>query len=207
MSRRRVEIKADPAYWRAFAELMSRIEATLGNYKGRAVPVYVAGGAASHIYTGSRLSADVDATLGRRLLLPDDLQVMYQAQDGKRHTLYFDRQYNDTLGLLHDDAHAESVSIDVPGVSRKRLDVRVLSPVDLAVSKLVRYADPDQEDIKALARAGLLDSAQLRKRAEEALTGYIGRVNDVRISIDQACRMVDEIGGPGRPGKRRNQPL
>ena len=204
MSRQRIEIKADPAYWRAFAELMSRIEAALGNYKGPPVPVYIAGGAASHIYTGSRLSADIDATLGRRLLLPDDLQVMYKAEDGKHRTLYFDRQYNDTLGLMHEDAHADSVSIDVPGVNRKRLDVRVLSPVDLAVSKLARYADPDQEDIKALARAGLLDSTELRRRAEEALVGYIGRLNDVHISIDQACRMVDEIVRPKHPKKRRS---
>lgn len=201
MSRQRVEIKADPAYWRAFAELMSRIEATLGNYKGPPVPVYVAGGAASHIYTGSRISADVDATLGRRLLLPDDLQVMYKAEDGKHHTLYFDRQYNDTLGLMHEDGHEDSLPIDVPGVNRKRLDVRVLSPVDLAVSKLARYADPDREDIKALARAGLLDSRELRRRAEEALAGYIGRVKDVGISIDQACRMVDEIVRPKRSKK------
>jgi hypothetical protein len=196
MSPRRVEIKADPAYWQAFAELMSRIEAALGDYKGPAVPVYVAGGAASHLYTGSRLSADVDATLGRRLLLPDDLQVMYKSEDGKHRTLYFDRQYNDTLGLLHGDAHADSVPIDVPGVKRKRLDVRVLSPVDLAVSKLARFADPDQEDIKALARGGLLKSKDLRARAEEALAGYIGRVNDVRISIDKACRLVEEIARP-----------
>ena len=202
MSRRAVQIKADPGYWRAFAELMSRIEAGLGDYKGVAVPVYVAGGAASHIYTGSRLSADVDATLGRRLLLPDDLQIMYKAEDGKHRTLYFDRQYNESLGLMHEDAHADSVSIDVPGVNRKRLDVRILSPVDLAVSKLARYADPDQQDIGALARAGLLDSGRLRQRAEEALGGYIGRVSEVRVSIDQACRMVDELVRPRRPGKR-----
>jgi hypothetical protein len=193
LSRKRIQIKADPAYWQAFAELMSRIEAGLGDYKGPAVPVYVAGGAASHLYTGSRLSADVDATLGRRLLLPDDLQVLYKSGDGKNRTLYFDRQYNDTLGLMHEDAHSDSVSIDVPGVNRKRLDVRLLAPVDLAVSKLGRFADPDQEDIKALARAGLLESGPLRKRAVEALAAYIGRVDDVRISVDQACRMVDEI--------------
>jgi hypothetical protein len=201
VSRRALQVKADPDYWRAFAELMSRIEAGLGDYKGPAVPVYVAGGAASHIYTGSRLSADIDATLGRRLLLPDDLQVMYKAEDGKHRTLYFDRQYNDTLGLMHEDAHADSLSIDVPGVNRKRLDVRILSPVDLAVSKLARYADPDREDISALARAGLLDPRQLRKRAEEALKGYIGRVGDVRISIDQACRIVEEVA-PQRPRRR-----
>lgn len=193
MSRARVEIRADPGYWHAFAELMSRIEAALGDYRGPPVPVYVAGGAAAHIYTGSRLSADIDAAFGRRLLLPDDLQVMYKAGDGTQRTVYFDRHYNDTLGLMHEDAHADSASIEVPGINRKRLDVRILSPVDLAVSKLARYAQPDREDIKALAAAGLLDPAKLRRRAEEALAGYIGRANDVRISIDHACRAVDEI--------------
>jgi hypothetical protein len=92
---------------------------------------------------------------------------------------------------MHEDAHADSLSIDVPKVKRKRLDVRLLSPVDLAVSKLARFADPDQEDIKALAGAGLLDAKELRARADEALAGYIGRVNDVRISLDKACRMVE----------------
>ena len=202
MKPRPIERKADPAYWKAFAGLRSRIAASLGDYKGKAVPVYVAGGAASHIYTGTRLSHDIDATLGRRLLLPDDLQVMYKGKDGKHHTLYFDRNYNDTLGLLHEDAHADSVPIDVPGVDRKRLDVRLLSPVDLAVSKLARFGEPDQQDIKALARAGLLESRALRERAEEALGAYIGRVNDVRISIDQACRMVDEIAGTRRATRR-----
>ena len=202
MKPRPIELKADPAYWKAFAELMSRIGASLGDYKGKAVPIYVAGGAASHIYTGTRLSHDIDATLGRRLLLPDDLQVMYKGEDGKHHTLYFDRNYNDTLGLLHENAHADSVPIDVPGVDRKRLDVRLLSPVDLAVSKLARFGEPDQQDIKALARAGLLESRALRGRAEEALGACIGRVNDVRISIDQACRMVDEIAGTRRARKR-----
>ena len=158
-------------------------------------------------YTGSRLSADIDAALGRRMLLPDDLQVTYKAEDGKHHTLYFDRQYNDTLGLMHEGAHADSVSIDVPGVNPKRLDVRVLSAVDLAVSKLARCADPDREDIKALARAGLLDSGKLRQRAEQALGGYIGRVSDVRDSIDLACRMIDEITtGSGHPPRTRAKP-
>ena len=48
--------------------------------------------------------------------VPDDLQVMYKARDGKVRTLYFDRQYNETLGLLHEDAHRDSAALEVPGV-------------------------------------------------------------------------------------------
>ncbi|HET9577655.1 MAG TPA: DUF6036 family nucleotidyltransferase [Usitatibacter sp.] len=194
----RIEPKADPEYWKAFAQLMARIEAALGDYSGPPVPVYVAGGAASHIYTGARFSHDIDATLGRRVLLPRDLEVMYRAADGKLRTLYFDRQYNEAFGLMHEDAHRDSLPIDVPGVDPKRLQVRVLTPVDLAVSKLVRFADPDRADIEALARAGLLGADDLRKRAEDALAGYIGRVSDVRISIDFACRLIRQARPPGR---------
>ncbi len=178
---------------------MSRIEASLGDYKGPPIPVYVAGGAATHIYTGSRFSGDIDAVLGRRLLLPQNLEAMYRDSAGKLRLVYFDRQYNDTPGLMHEDTHDDSVPIEVPGVNGKRLAVRVLSPVDLAVSKLARFAEPDQEDIKALARFGLLDAKALRRRAEEALSGYtIGNLTFVRISIDQACKIVDEINRAGR---------
>ena len=173
-----VELKADPEYWKAFAQLMARIEAALGDYSGPPVPVYVAGGAASHIYTGARFSHDIDAAIGRRLLLPRNLEVMYRDTGGSLRTLYFDRQYNDTLGLMHQDAHRDSVPLDVPGVDPKRLQVRVLAPVDLAVSKLARFAEPDREDIQALARAGLLTSDDLR-------AGGLHRARKGRADLDR----------------------
>ena len=198
----RIELRADPEYWKAFAQLMARIEAALGDYSGPPVPVYVAGGAASHIYTGARFSHDIDAAIGCRLLLPRNLEVMYRDADGRLRTLYFDRQYNDTLGLMHQDARRDSVPIDVPGVDPKRLQVRVLAPVDLAVSKLARFADPDREDIVALAHAGLLTAGDLRQRAKDALAGYLGRVSDLRISLDLACRLIEDARRPRRAKKR-----
>ena len=123
---------------------------------------------------------------------------MYRDAGGSLRTLYFDRQYNDTLGLMHPDAQRDSLPIDVPGVDPKRLRVRVLAPVDLAVSKLARFADPDRADIQALARAGLLSAGDLRKRAEDALAGYIGRARDVRVSIDLACRLIEDASRPRR---------
>jgi hypothetical protein len=79
------------------------------------------------------------------------------------------------------------------------IDVRVLAPVDLAVSKLSRFADQDREDILLLAREGLIDPASLRKRAEQALAGYVGDLNSVRNSIDIACRLIESA----RPPRRR----
>jgi hypothetical protein len=78
----------------------------------------------------------------------------------------------------------------------------VLTPLDLAVSKLARFAEPDRADIEALARARLVTVEQIRKRADEALGGYVGRVNDARISLDIACRLIEQAQLARRPPKR-----
>lgn len=182
-------LKGDSAYLRAFAEIMKRLERAMGK-GGKPVVVCVAGGAALHLYTGARVSKDIDAKVMARFIPPTDLQVSYVDADGHARLLYFDTQYNDTFGLLHEDAYADAVSIEVEGVDRHRLDVRLLSPLDLAVSKLSRFEMHDQEDIRALAREGLIDAARLRKRAEEALPSYVGDVQRVRNSIGLAEKIV-----------------
>ena len=187
------ELKADAAYLGAFTELMKRIERSLGKGASRgAVVVCIAGGAALHLYTGTRVSKDIDAKVMARFLPPDDLEVSYKDSDGHARLLYFDTQYNDTYGLLHEDAYDDAVSIKLAGVDGRRLDVRLLTPLDLAVSKLSRFEKHDQDDIKALARAGLIEAKSLRRRAEEALPSYVGDVRRVRNSIDSAEKLVRE---------------
>ena len=186
---RQPALQADPAYLKAFAEIMHRIENAVANKAGPVV-ICVAGGAALHLYTGSRVSKDIDAKVMARFIPPKDLQVSYRDANGRGHLLYFDTQYNDTYGLLHENAYEDAVSIRVPGVDPRRLDVQLLSPLDLAVSKLSRYEAHDQDDIRALARQGLIEAAALRQRAEEALPSYVGDVKRVRNSIDLAVKLV-----------------
>lgn len=179
-----------PAYFQAFSKLLARIDKSLAGYSGSPIPVYVAGGAALHLYTGARFSNDIDASIRARIALPTDLSVAYKGPDGRPRTLYFDTQYNESFALLHEDVHRDSIPIDVPGVSPSRLDVRLFSPIDLAVSKLSRFEQHDREDILALAEAGLIDAAALRERAEEALPDYVGDVKRLKTSIKLACRMI-----------------
>jgi hypothetical protein len=184
-------LKADPEYFKAFAEVMKRLQDSLKSAVGRKpVVVCVAGGAALHLYTGSRVSKDVDATVLARFLPPDNLEVSYRDADGHARLLYFDTQYNDTYALLHENAYEDAISIKVPGVDAKRLDVRLLQPLDLAVSKLSRFEAHDQEDIRALAIAGLIDAKGLRARAEEALPAYVGETRRVRTSIALAEKLI-----------------
>ena len=179
-------------YEKALLEVLRRVQEQLKASQSKALPVrmYIAGGAALHLLTGERVTEDVDATFSRKVLFDRDIEVSYRDADGRARFMYLDRSYNDTLGLLHEDAYDDSRPVELPGIDPKVLQVRMLSPLDLAVSKLARFADQDRLDIELLARQGLIRSAKLRKRAMEALGGYVGNASSVRTSIEIACRLV-----------------
>ena len=185
-------------YRRAFDDVILRILRQLEAGKPDAFPLrmFIAGGAALHLLTGQRVTEDIDATFSKRILL-DDINVSYRDPDGRARLLYLDRNYNATRGLMHEKAYEDSRQVDVPGVDKARIDVRVLSPLDLAVSKIARFADQDREDIELLARQGLVKAKSLRKRAEEAMKDYVGNTDSVQQSINIACRIVAAITGEG----------
>jgi hypothetical protein len=185
-------------YLEAFAQIAGKIAQSLKGTPASALPLrmFIAGGAALYLHTGARVSEDIDATFSRRLVVSDDMSVSYRDVDGRAHLLYLDRNYNDTLGLLHEDAYEDSVAVTIPGVDAKLIDVRVLSPLDLAVSKLSRFSDQDRQDIELLARERLITAKALRRRAEHALTGYVGNTGAVKTTIDIACRIVDAANPP-----------
>ena len=157
---------------------MARIGRTLGAGRpARPVVVCVAGGAALHFYTGARYTNDIDAKIFARVMLdPKELQVAYADADGRTRLLYLDTQYNDSFALLHHAAYDDARQIDLAGVDARRLDVRLLTPLDLAVSKLSRYS--------------AVDAAALRRRAEAALPDYVGNLNRIKNSIELAVKLV-----------------
>jgi uncharacterized nucleotidyltransferase DUF6036 len=183
---------ARPEYVEAFRQVAMRIVSSLAKVPRTDLPIkmYVAGGAALHFYTGERVSRDIDAVFSRRIALPDNLEVAYRDADGAARLLYFDRQYNDTLSLMHEDAQADSLSLSLRGIDAERLDVRLLAPLDLAVSKLSRFSEQARNDILSLARHRSVRPAALRARAVEALAGYVGSTERIRGSIELACRII-----------------
>ena len=189
----RPDRRANPAYLAAFAQVVAKIASRLKDVNPRLLPIrlYVAGGAALYLHTGNRVSADIDGVFSHRVVIDDDLEAAYKDADGRARVLYLDRNYNDTLGLMHEDAHADAEKLALSGNDGKVVEVRVLTPLDLAVSKLSRYSGQDREDIELLAREKLIDAKSLRKRAGEALGGYVGDVAVVRNSIDLACNLID----------------
>jgi Nucleotidyltransferase of unknown function (DUF6036) len=183
---------ASPTYVAAFAEIAARIAATLADLPRRARPIrmYVAGGAALHLYVGERVSRDIDAAFSHRIALPNNLDVAFRDADGSARVLYFDRQYSDTLALLHEDSYDDSRPIDLPNIDPDVLEVRLLTPVDLAISKLGRFSAQDRDDIVTLARHRLIAAIDVRQRAEAALVAYVGDLTRVQGSIEIACRLI-----------------
>lgn len=98
--------------------------------------------------------------------------------------------FDDSFALLHQRAHDDALPLAPEGVDVRRLRVKLLTPLDLAVSKLSRFSEHDQADIRALAQAQLIGANALRRRAEEALPDYVGNLDRIRTPILLACRLI-----------------
>jgi Nucleotidyltransferase of unknown function (DUF6036) len=157
------------------------------------VKMYLAGGMAMNFYCGTRYTEDVDAFFSRRILIPNDMTIPYKRPDEKDGLIYFDTQYNPTFGLLHEHAEDDAVFWAGIGNENRMVHLYLLSPVDLAVSKISRFSDQDQEDIIELAKAGLINAESLRSRAEVAIIDYIGNVENVKNSINIICDEIQNI--------------
>jgi hypothetical protein len=161
------DASADPAYLKAFATIMSRVERGLGA-QSPAMPVSACVVAAPRfifiqVCEYQRTSTPAH---GARPARSNDLQVAYRDKDGHARLLYFNTQYNDSFALLHHDAYDDAAPIQLEGVDAHRLIVKLLTPLDLAVSKLARFSQQDQLDIRTLARERLFTATRLRRRAQ-----------------------------------------
>lgn len=187
-------MSADPTFYTHTAladglrELFKQLEQRLALQNP--VNVYLAGGMAVHLYTANRVTTDVDAEFGGRIHLPNDLMVEITLEDGTPQVVYLDTNYNSTFALLHEDYLDDSLPVEL-GMDHIR--VHVLSPVDLAVSKISRFAENDKHDIAALVRLGLTTADEIEKRANSALTGYVGGQAMLQCNLRDAVQLARQI--------------
>lgn len=157
------------------------------------INVFLAGGMAVHLYTASRTTCDVDAEFSSadpnqrvRMIIPADIAVEIEV-DGVETVVYFDTNYNSTFALMHEDYMDDALPVQM-GMEKLRL--HVLSPVDLVVSKVARFADNDREDIESLVRHGLTTADEIERRAHEALGGFVGNTNMLLHNIRDAVALA-----------------
>lgn len=164
------------------------------------VKLYLAGGMAAHLYTASRFTSDVDAEFSARVAVPPDITAKVIQGDGAPRTIYFDTNYNSTFALMHEDHQEDAIPLDI---GTTHLKLFVLSPVDLAVSKIARLSDNDKRDIADLVREGLVSPDEIKQRAEAALGGYVGGVAMLTANLNDAYELAMAAQGrtaaPSRP--------
>ncbi|HWS28316.1 MAG TPA: DUF6036 family nucleotidyltransferase [Xanthomonadales bacterium] len=184
------------ALGKALRELFKQLEERLALHSP--VNVYLAGGMAVHLYTADRVTTDVDAEFSARVFIPGDLVVDVTLEDGTRAAVHFDTNYNSTFALMHEDHADDAIALDL-GLRHIRL--HVLSPLDLAVSKISRFAENDKEDIAALVRLGLASADEIERRATSALAGYVGGQALLKLNLQDAvalARDVERVSAPRR---------
>ncbi len=169
-------------------------------YSGAPIKMIVAGGLAVHRYCDTRHTGDVDATFTARLM-PRGKPIIgeYRGRDGSPRTLYLDKNFNPAFALLH--SNFDEDAREWPGLenSGRLVQVFVLSPVDLATSKLSRYSEQDREDILALASVTDLTPEALKARAEDAMIDYIGDKSSLRQNLEDAMRQMIRFRGVSTP--------
>lgn len=146
---------------------------------------------AVHLYTAERVTTDVDAEFGARVFIPGDLIVDVTLEDGTRQAVYFDTNYNSSFALMHEDYTDDAILLDL-GIEHIRL--YVLSPLDLAVSKIARFAENDKEDIAALLRLGLTNADEIEHRATSAMAGYVGGLSMLKQNLKDALALARTVG-------------
>jgi hypothetical protein len=190
---------AYPELERALAELVARIDDLIADsgYRGDPIAMYLAGGMAVNFYCGTRYTEDVDAFFSHKVLLPfEDMIVDYQRADGSMSFIYLDQNYSPTFSPMHGDFARASVLWAAPCAAASHVKLFVLSAVDLAVSKLARFAEQDIDDVLSLAQAGLFTVAELRERAEQAVATCIGNTAAIQSEIELICFRIESKRPP-----------
>ncbi len=199
-----------PELQSALAVFLDRLDRELreSGFSGKPVQMYLAGGLAVNYYCGTRYTGDIDASFSHRILLQDDQLVLeYRKRDGSSALLYFDRNYNASLALLHEDFETDSLEWEGIGNERRLVHLRVLAPLDVAVSKVARFSTQDRQDIRDLARVAGFGIEALRKRTGEALLNFIGNHTPIRTSLDLLERDLQELETRPPPSSQPGESL
>ena len=139
----------DSAFTGAVRRLIRAVEATFPPGFSGTVRCHVVGVCAIHLYTGYRASEGLDVLFRPGLVLADTPVATYTDESGRTSAVVLDRNYTDVLAVMHTDWIEDCWAWEQFG----RVEAVVIAPVDLAVSKVARFADSDRLDIAHLAGA------------------------------------------------------
>jgi len=172
----------------AIIEMMQEIaKAIPDSHKQTPVKAYLTGGGAVHYYCNSRVSDDVDLIMQYTVKIPEDLFVVWLNDEGTLEQVHYDYTYNSTYGLLHEDYEDRAI----PMITiEDKFEIYLLSPEDLIISKLIRFAQNDEEDIQNIIKTGKVNKKLLYELAKDAISVGVGfQKNYVEINLEQVMEM------------------
>ena len=153
------------------------------------VQAWLAGGFAVRNYTQHRMSGDVGIKWSHTISIPPDLQVFEIGNSiystGSK-VVAMDGSFADVPGSFPPER--EERSREVPGLGNILL--HIIDPVDLEVSKFACFGERDREDTQILAQRGLIDPDLFARRADEALSLYVGDLTFVRRNLADAKEII-----------------
>ena len=157
------------------------------------IPVHacIAGGMAVNYHTGYRMPSQVEMKWSHRVPIPPEM-LAFPIPDPHVE----DETIIVSLDGLSDvqGSYPPGWEQAAPEISRAgQIIIHVMTPLDLAVSMIARSSDLDREDIKVLAQAGLIRSADLEERAAEALRQYAGDTTFIMTNIRDAVDLVRAV--------------
>lgn len=158
--------------------------------QGKKLTIYLGGGMAVYFYEGVRPSYDIDCEFSYRIHLPKDICAGFIDDDGRERLVLIDTNYAPQLAMMHEDYQEDSWLVKMDDL--ENIELRVFSPVDLCVSKITRLCETDIQDIQTMVRFGHCTPAEIRERAQDALTGYYGNQRSLQINIDLAISYAEE---------------
>ncbi|GEN29697.1 hypothetical protein HVA01_33430 [Halovibrio variabilis] len=128
-----------------------------------------------------RGSADIDAEVASHgladkseivALLGEDAYI-FADEEGVVQILELDTSFNTTLAPLHEDYEDRVIRLMTQS-SAPNVEVYVASTLDVAISKLGRFGDRDQDDIQTLLKLPYIDINEFERLAREAISYYVG---------------------------------
>lgn len=148
--------------------------------------VVVFGGCAVHVHTQTRGSADIDAEITSHgyaeksevIALLDEDAYIFSDEEGISQVLERDSNFNTTLGPLHEDYEDRIIRL-VTQSNIPNVEVYIASAIDVAISKLGRFGDRDQQDIQSLLKLPYVDIDEFERLAQEAINYYVGNQSQI----------------------------
>ena len=172
----------------AIVEMMEEIAKHIPDaHKQSPVKAYLTGGGAVHYYCNARVSDDIDLIMPYAVKIPEDLFVVWLNGEGLLEQGHNDYTYNSTFGLLHEeyeDRAVKMISIE------DKFEIYLLSPEDLIITKIIRFAENDENDIRNIIEKGSVDKHKLFELADDTIRVGVGfQEKTVRTNLELVMAM------------------